>query len=142
MIVILDTNVIISALLSPTGAPGEIIDLMEKGEIIVFTSNSLLLELERVLKYSKVTKYLDLNEEEINLFLKRFKMYTEVVEPDLRVNVIEKDPDDDRVLECAVAAKASFIITGDEHLLELNEFQGIEILSPAVFRTWFATREQ
>ena len=140
--VILDTNVIISGLLSPQGSPGEIFDCLEKGKIIVATSNILLTELERVLTYSKVRKYLNLSDEEINLFLRRFKMFTEVVQPEISINVIEKDPDDDRVLECAIAANATFIITGDQHLLELGEFQGIEILTPSVFTTWFATRNK
>jgi len=49
------------------------------------------------------------------------------------VDVVKQDPDDDRILEAALAAKAAFIVSGDKHLLNLQSWNGIEILSPAVF---------
>jgi len=51
----------------------------------------------------------------------------------MRVNVIERDPSDNKFLEAALEAKADFIITGDHHLLELREFRGVKILSPSEF---------
>jgi putative PIN family toxin of toxin-antitoxin system len=142
MIVVLDTNLIVSALLSPNGIPGEIVHYMETGEITVATSSHLLNKLERVLKYSKVAKYIKCSEEEVNLFIKRFKMFADIVQPEVSVKVIEKDPDDNHVLECAIAARAAFIITGDQHLFELKEFQGVDIIFPSVFVTWFTTRNK
>jgi hypothetical protein len=56
-----------------------------------------------------------------------------MVYPSQRFQVIKADPTDDRVLECAVAAQADVIISGDAHLLTLGEFQGIGILDPAAF---------
>jgi len=140
MIVVLDTDVIISALLSQNGAPAEVIRYMEAGKITVATSGHLLNELERVLNYSKVAKHIKASEEDIGIFIKRFKMFAEIVEPESSFSVVEKDPDDNHVLECAIAAKASFIITGDQHLLDFEEFQDIEIVSPSVFVTWLSTK--
>ena len=139
MIVVLDTNVIVSALLSPKGIPAKILSYLEEGRITVATSSHLLDELEHVLKYTKIVKYVHWSEKDIDGFIKHFSAFTEVVQPESRLKVIEKDLEDDRVLECAVAAQASFIITGDQHLLGLQEFKGIEIISPTVFVTWFST---
>ena len=58
-----------------------------------------------------------------------------VVSPQVTLEVIKKDPDDDRVLECAVSGDASYIVTGDRHLLELKEYQHIVILEPGAFLT-------
>jgi predicted nucleic acid-binding protein len=49
------------------------------------------------------------------------------------LEVVKDDSDDNRVLECAVAAKANYIISGDKHLLDLGEYRGIEVLPPAGF---------
>jgi len=141
MIVVLDTNVIVSALLSPNGTPAEIIRYMEISKITIATSDPLLDELERVLKYPKVAKYIKASETDITLFIKRFRMFADIVKPESSIETVEKDPDDDRVLECAVAAKADFIISGDQHLLEFEEFQGIEILSPTAFVAWVSINE-
>ncbi|HTX80453.1 MAG TPA: putative toxin-antitoxin system toxin component, PIN family [Longilinea sp.] len=139
MIVVLDTNTIVSALLSPNGTPAEIFRYLEAGKIAVATSDYLLDELERVLTYPKVARYIKASETDINLFVKRFRMFADIVQPESNINAVEKDPDDNHVLECAVAAKADFLITGDQHLLELEEFEGIEILSPTAFMAWFST---
>jgi uncharacterized protein len=141
MIVVLDTNVIVSALLSPYGTTGEILHLLENGDITVATSDVLLLELEHVLHYSKIQRQLKLSEIEISLFIRRFTQFANVVNPEINLKIIEKDPEDDHVLECAITAKASIIISGDQHLLEIKNIQGIEILSPKAFLTWFPTKD-
>jgi uncharacterized protein len=56
-----------------------------------------------------------------------------VVRPDVRVKVVRRDSDDDRILECALAAGADAIITGDEDLLSIGVFRGIRIISPGDF---------
>jgi len=133
MIVVLDTNVIISALLTPSGPPAKIIDRWEADEFGVTTSNHLLNELERALRYPKVAKHLKWSQKTIDFFLDHYAMAAAVVEPQSELEVIEEDPDDNKVLECAIAGGASYIITGDNHLLELNEYQDIVILPPVGF---------
>ena len=49
------------------------------------------------------------------------------------MDVIDKDPDDNRVLECALAASASYIVSGNSHLLELQEYEQIVIFNPVGF---------
>jgi uncharacterized protein len=69
---------------------------------------------------------------EVRQFLPRLWSRCFLVEPSSRVHVCA-DPDDDRILECAVAADASYIVTGDDHLLRLKTFRGIQIVRPAAF---------
>ncbi|MGD2143726.1 MAG: putative toxin-antitoxin system toxin component, PIN family [Anaerolineae bacterium] len=135
MIVVLDTNVIISALLSPGGPPAEIINHWEADRFEVVTSPPLLGELERALQYPRVKKYLKRSQDEVAAFTRRFKRVTIIVEPDLTLEVIEEDPSDNRVLECAVAGGASYIASGDEHLLQVKTHQDVVILNPAGFLT-------
>lgn len=133
MLIVLDTNVIISALLSPHGPPAEILARWEAEEFSVAISPSLLAELDRALHYPKVQTHLKQPQETIQALLKRLLITAVVVHPTATLDVIRQDPADNRVLECASAADASYIVTGDEHLLGLREFEGIVILRPAEF---------
>jgi len=63
----------------------------------------------------------------------RLETFTEIVRPAISLHVIEDDPDDDRVLECAIQGRADFIVTGDRHLLKLNTYKGIPILTVRQF---------
>ena len=65
--------------------------------------------------------------------VKRIKTIDFLVEPTFTLDVIEEDPDDNRVLECAWAVSADFIVTGDDHLLDLKEYEGIVIMNPTEF---------
>lgn len=133
MIVVLDTNVVISALISTGGPPTQIIDLWEAGAFDIAASAPLLDEVKRVLGYDKVKKYLKCTPEEIDRLLNGWRTASIYVEPEEELEVIKDDPDDNRVLECAVVAEADYIVSGDHHLLDLGEYRGIEILPPAGF---------
>ena len=133
MIVVLDTNVIVSALLSPEGAPAKVVRRWEADEFGVVISPPLLAELRRALEHERVLKYIRLPHETVAGLIERLKTVAAVVEPQLLLDEIHEDPDDNQVLECAVAGNASYIVTGDAHRLRLGEFRGIVILSPAGF---------
>ena len=131
MIVVLDTNVIISALLSPKGAPAEIVRRWEAGEFDVVTAPPLLAELRRALEYGRVKKHLRQPRKTVAALGKRLETVATVVAPPPSLDIIKDDPADNRVLECALARKASYIVTGDAHLLKLKEYQGMIILNSA-----------
>ena len=138
MIAVLDTNVIVSALLSPKGPPAAIIiRRWEADELGVVISSALLVELRRVLEYEfeyeRKGTHIKAPQKTVAALVKRLETVAAVVEPQLSLDVIEEDPADNRVLECAVAGKAGFIVTGDAHLLKLKEYQGVVILNPAAF---------
>jgi putative PIN family toxin of toxin-antitoxin system len=133
VIVVLDTNVVISALLSSSGTPAQILAAWEDERFEVATSPALLDELERALGYERVRKYFKQPGAKITSLLKRFKSVGILVESQFELDIIPEDPDDNRVLECAVAANAVYIVSGDEHLLGLKKYREIIILPPAGF---------
>lgn len=136
MLIVLDTNVIISAVLSPNGNSARIVRRWEAGEFEIATSTTLIKELEKALTYDREKKHIGLTTKDLEGLLKNLQSSTTFVEPEEFLDVVNEDPDDNHVIECAVTAKASYIITGDDHLLELKEYQGIVILTPAEFLTF------
>ena len=67
-----------------------------------------------------------------------FRRFGRQIEITGNLRVISSDPDDDMFIECALVAEASMIVSGDRHLLELQEYQGIQIITPAAFLLWLA----
>jgi putative PIN family toxin of toxin-antitoxin system len=130
---VLDTNVIVSALISPRGAPAQIYRAWQAGRFAYVTSPRLLDELARVLTYPRVRKLLAWTDEERGELLEALAYAAKLVIPNIQLDVIAEDPDDNRVLEAAVAAAASHIVTGDSHLLDLGSYEGAEIVTPARF---------
>jgi putative PIN family toxin of toxin-antitoxin system len=126
--IVLDTNVLLSAF-GWRGSPYEILRRTLQGEFRLLASPALLEELQRVLAYPKF----GFSEVEIARFLLTIAEGAEVVLAPARLSVVAQDPADDRVLECAVAGGAHFIVSGDVHLKDLKSFQEIPILSPAEF---------
>lgn len=133
MIVVLDTNVIISALLSPKGPPAEVVRRWQADEFDVVTSPALTAEFERALTYPEVNKYLKLPQEEVSRLLKRFQTTAVVVAPQITLDVVREDPADNRVLECALAGEAAYVVTGDKHILKLKTYEHLEIVNPVGF---------
>lgn len=132
MKVVLDTNVIISGLLWK-GLPGEVLERCLKEYTPCFTQETFN-ELKETLSYPKLKPHL----EKLTFTLEEF--FVRLTENALlgpshrrKISVIKEDPSDDKFLACAVACQASFIISGDKHLLKLKEFQGIPIVYPKEF---------
>jgi predicted nucleic acid-binding protein len=65
--------------------------------------------------------------------MKLIAKVAEIVVPNVSVREVADDPDDDRILECAVAGHADIIVSGDQHLLRLKSFRGISVVSPTDF---------
>ena len=133
MLVVLDTNVIISALLSPDGAPARVLEEWEAGAFDAAVSEPLLEELERALGYDRIKPYLERSGVEVENLIRGLRETAVVVDPEPTLQVVEEDPEDDRVLECALRSGAAYIVSGDHHLLDLGEYQGVQILPPAGF---------
>ena len=121
--VCLDTNILISSIFFG-GKPKEILDLGDKNQIVLVTSPQILAELRLVL--SKKFRW---SESEIKQALKTLTQIMILVSPTETVNGIKHGPDN-RILECALAGKADYIVSGDKkHLLPLSEFEGIKIIT-------------
>jgi len=135
---VLDTNVVVSALISPRGAPGRIIAAWRAGRFVYVSSPPLLQELARTLDYPRIRKYLAWTDNERTEFMETLSIAVKLVPPDEQLEVVADDPADDRVLEAAVAGAAGYLVTGDRHLLDLSVFRGIEIVTPVRFVTLLA----
>jgi uncharacterized protein len=125
--VVADTNILISALMFG-GLPGSFLDLAILQSFMLVTSPPLLDELNEKLRLKFKVSATD-----VALVRAKLEASSEVVEPEMRLRVVGEDPDDDRVLECAVTGKAAFIVSGDRHLLKLGSYEGIPVLSVRQF---------
>jgi len=129
---VLDTNVFISALLW-YGPPHQLLRLIEKGTFTLCITPSLLEELTDVLSRPKFSSRIKDRKTSPKELLAAILDVAEL-HPDKRIkSVVKNDPDDDRVLACALASGAKYIITGDPHLLKLKNWSGISILTPRQF---------
>ena len=126
--VVLDTNVLISAIVFG-GKPREVLEAAIKGQIQLVLTEYIMEELRGVLE-GKNFRY---PEEITDLIIHELEALTEIVKPKERITVIEKDPEDNRVLECAQESQADYIVSGDTHLLEIQDFKGTKILTPEEF---------
>lgn len=125
--VVLDTNVIVSGLNFPTSNPAKILLLVASGEVANFTSRHIVNETRHIL----VDKFF-WTHEEVEAAEVWLKTFSKSVNPKNRISVIVDDPDN-RILECAEEGQADFIISGDHHLTDLKNYQGIKIVAPATF---------
>jgi uncharacterized protein len=134
--VVLDTNVLISGLLSPAGKLSLIHRLIFDKKIALFISDSILDETIRVLGYPRIVKLMKKNnltlEKTRNALGKLKKIATQT--PDkIKIDVIKNDPSDNIILECALEGRVDYIISGDSHLKDLEIFQNIKIVNPSDF---------
>jgi putative PIN family toxin of toxin-antitoxin system len=120
-----DTNILISAFIWG-GNPARLLEAAIDGEVQLFISQPIMDELVRVINRkgfeAKVPQILD--------YLGKIST---MVEPALTLNAVKDDPKDNHIVECAVAAKANVIITGDKDLLRMGQYEGIQILQVSDF---------
>jgi len=121
--VVLDTNVTISALFW-SGPPRDIYDLIRNGRLTMLLSEEMELEFIRVLGYEKF----GLSAAELMPLISDIRTYAKPVTPRLKLHVVSADPTDNIFLECAVEGGADYIVSGDRHLLDLVEYDGIPIV--------------
>jgi putative PIN family toxin of toxin-antitoxin system len=126
--VVLDTNILVSALLF-SGELSEIVDLWKKGWIIPVLSRETFEEFKAVLEYPKFS----LTWQEIKVIIEEEVLpYFEVIEVTDNIKEICRDVDDDKFIACAVSASADFIVTGDKDLLDLSKYKSVKIISASV----------
>jgi putative PIN family toxin of toxin-antitoxin system len=127
MRVVLDTNVLLSALAFPGSKPDQVLQRVRRGEVELFLSPFILAELERILrdKFRFTKRQTD---ERMNVI----RRLATLVEPTDRIALVTAKDDDNRILECALAARADYLVTGDkEHLLPLRSLGTTQIVTPA-----------
>ena len=129
---VLDTNVVLSALLW-SSSPNRLITLAAEGDAIaLYTSPMLLDELAHTLGYARFARRMERYGTDIDALLKQYSELVTVVTPHSVPRVVPLDIDDDQVIAAAIAARADLIVTGDRrHLLPMGTYQGIPIVTPA-----------
>ena len=126
--VTLDTNILISAL-GWKGNPNQVFSKVVNGEVEMIISDEQFSELEETLEYPKF----QFTEEQKNRFKSLILEIAKFIKPVEKIDTIKNDPDDNMVLEAAVAGNVDYIVTGDSDLLELKEFRGIKIITAKEF---------
>jgi putative PIN family toxin of toxin-antitoxin system len=137
MRIVLDTNVLISALVASGTAPAQILARCQAGELELLVSPASLAELRRVLTYPRIRTRLRYTDAQIARVLAYLQHAAIVVTPTVVDHVVLDDADDDQFIALALAGEARYLVSGDDHLLRLGQHQGITILKPAAFlRIW------
>jgi putative PIN family toxin of toxin-antitoxin system len=130
---VLDANVFVSAVLSPAGVPAQVLTAWREERFQLVISEAILEEIARVFRYPKIVKYHRWPEATLQAFIEDLRHLAIVIPGALALAVIHDNPPDDRYLECAVEGEPAYIVSGDRHLLNLGEYQGIKILTPQAF---------
>lgn len=134
---VLDTNVLISSVIS-TGVPHDVVVSGFRSEYQIVVSVETLTEFRQTL-----LKYPDrfgLDESEVQGEVETIRYFAEFVSPSEDVTAVDDDPDDDKFLEAAIAGDVDYVVSGDRHLLTLERFRGIEIVDPRTFYERLARR--
>ncbi len=132
MRIVLDTNVVISAFLSPSGPPAQIVDAWQRREFMVIVSQAVIAEYQRALEYDHIRKRHRMTNEQLDELISGFHERGTLVALDETINIV-RDPNDNHLIECAVAESATYNVSGDSHLLEVGEHRGIYIVTPRAF---------
>ena len=131
--VVADTNIYISALMFG-GLPGTFLDFAFSRAFTLVASRAILDELDE-----KLRGKFAVSSNDARLIRARLEATADLAKPDFVLQVIADDPDDNRILECAVSGNADLVVNGDRHLLRLGSYEGISILS---VRQFFDTAER
>ncbi len=126
MRVVLDTNILVSALVFPGGAPELVYRMALEERVELVSSRSLLAELGSVLE----SKF-GWEPARVEQAVGQLTRIATLMEPRSAIAEITADPADNRVLEAATAGEATVIVSGDRHLLDLGTWRGVAIRNPA-----------
>ena len=133
---VVDTNILIRALIKPQGTVGPILRRLREGDYTIIYSEPVLDELLEKLRLPRIRVKYHLDESVIEDVLALLALRGELVNPAQPVRVC-RDPDDDRLIEAALAGNAEYIVTSDEDLLVLKKFERIRIVPAHVFLAAF-----
>lgn len=127
--VVLDTNVLISAVLFPGSAPSAVYELARRGFVKLYLSDFIFSEVERVLRVK-----FELSPRAVSFHIRLVRTMSIEVFPRKHTRRIRECPDDNYILDCALEAKADYLVTGDKkHILPLGKVGNTRIISPAEF---------
>ncbi len=130
MKITVDTNILVSATFWK-GDSNSIIEKVEQGKIELILSKEILQEFISVLNYKEIKDKIKDKGLEMSRTIEKIVEISTIIEPKQRFNIIKDDPDDNMVIDCAKAGMVDFIVSNDKHLLRLERFDGIKIVTPS-----------
>ena len=122
---VLDTNIIISAIICKQGDPAKLFEKLIKEEIENYTSKEIIEELIEVLNRNEITK--KTKKETRTFILEQYLIHSQIVNPKTKYKIV-KHESDNKFIDAAKEANAKYIISGDKHLLEIKKFREIKII--------------
>ena len=133
MKIVVDANLFASGLIKPNSNPGKILDLIKQNQVELILSPAIIREIKRILLYPKLQKYHRKTAQEIDAYFEDILMFAWIVKGEGIVDIIKDDPSDNKYLACAYEGEADYIVSGDHHLLDIETYEGIEILKVKEF---------
>ena len=133
---VVDTNILIRALIKPLGTVGPIIRRLRDGDYALVYSAPLLDELIEKLALPRIREKYRLAEPDLEALVALITLRGELVMPERKVKVC-RDPEDDMLIEAALTGGAEYVVTGDEDLLTLKRFETVRFVTPRRFLAAF-----
>ena len=124
--IVLDTNIVVSALIGKHGESAKLFEKLIQDEIENYTSTEIIKEIVEVLNREEITKRTP--KEARQFILEQYLIHSKLTQPKTKHLIVEHKSDN-KFIDVAIEAKASYIISGDKHLLEIKEFKGIKIIN-------------
>ena len=131
--VVIDTNVLISATITPKGNPAKILKAWKNGKLEVAISLEILKEIRQVIFRPRIKKLSFWTDKQRNQLVEDLINIGVLVPGSSKLKVVAEHRSDDKFIIAAIEGKAGYIITGDLHLKKLGSYKGIRIVTPAEF---------
>jgi uncharacterized protein len=129
---VIDSTVLVSAFLTAGGVSAELLRYAREGVFLVFLSENILTETEHTLAYDRIRARYNYTDADVTDFLNRLRIAATLVEEIPHLTVV-RDPNDDMVIATAVQAQAAYIVTRDNDLLSLQQYEDVTIIAPEAF---------
>ncbi len=130
---VLDANVYVSAVVHPAGVPGQLIEsFLHDAAFEIILSPAIAAEVLRALEYPKVRKAIR-SAIQPGIWFHDVFVLADVVPGENQVFAVSDDPDDNKYLAAAIEGRATFVVSGDQHLLALAEYEGVRMVTPRAF---------
>lgn len=138
---VLDSTVLVSAFLTKGGVSAELLHYARGGVFLCCLSEEILEETQQTLFYPRIRRRYPYTDEDVTEFCEGLRAAAHLVTDLPTVSVVIRDPDDNPIIATAIKAQASYIITRDDDLLSLQEYEGITMMPPEDFMTLLRRRQ-
>ena len=132
--VVLDSTVLVSAFLAKTGVSAELLHKAKDGGFDMCLAEEILEEVQRaLLQYQKIRKRYHYSDQTVIQFVQNLRIVAHLITELPSIEVVNSDPNDNMVVACALKARADYIVTRDNDLLSLGNYEDIKVVTPENF---------